>query len=73
MIAGKCCGLNPMPEETGSRVRADMTDAPQGERGCALKAHPQDNQDLIAESAPVPLGVFIETQVPLGTYFQALP
>jgi hypothetical protein len=34
---------------------------------------PVTHQDLVGFSDPIPLGVFIVSQVPFGTYFQAVP
>jgi hypothetical protein len=47
-----------------------------GENGRAHaspRAPPFPIYDLIGVSEPVPFGVFIAAQVPLGTFFQALP
>jgi hypothetical protein len=44
-----------------------------GER--PIRTHKSDDaaQPLIGASEPLPFGVFIDVQVPLSTYFQALP
>ena len=65
-------GLKPEHFEDALRERAE---------GLWFEVHPENymvaaldgDQELIGVSEPMPLGVWIEVQVPAGTFFHELP
>src|SRR5262249_4626508 len=82
MMSRKCSGLKPAPARFGSRAGVSMIGSPVACGGgeCAhVLAHPTVSDGLLrpnydfAVSEPLPRGVGICAQVPLATYFQALP
>ena len=80
-MSAKCCGLKPMPGVKWQlrcvkhvwRVRKCEDGDPSPVAGGGTKQNSRNAQLLIGASEPMPFGVFIAAQVPLATYFQALP